>query len=141
THQQHEGSNTFGAFQIYGDPDFRLERAAGAAGAERWREPVTLVEVAHRLEVLNSELLTGRDRAQVARDLEHLEHQWRQLAGGDFDGRTLQQIGELYLKLLDPERALARFEEAARDPKRRASQMLPERVLDAHTRRMRLELA
>src|SRR5690606_35864080 len=33
------------------------------------------------------------------------------------------------------------FEEAARDPKRRASQMLPERVLDAHTRRMRLELA
>ena len=141
TYERHSDSNTYGAFQVYGDPGFSLDPRTDATAETRWQAAVTTGEVLARLEVLESELLTQLDTREIVRDVEHAYADWVALEGSEEklkNGEILQRFGELYLKLLEPEAALELFRRAAEDPRARASQALSERVLDAHTRRLRL---
>lgn len=72
TYLHHPGVNTWGAYQCYGDPDYRLVRGDGGETAEErnWVDPQRLVS---ELENLVSRALTGSDPAVLRRELEALE--------------------------------------------------------------------
>jgi len=141
TYKRHPASNSWGAFQIYGDPGFVFESAQAHGRTEITEKPLTESEVVGRLEVLSSRLLMGGSSETIASDVDAQLRQWEELVGdgsGRENGDMLQRFGELYLMVMKPDQALELFERAGEDPKRRARMSLDEKVVDAHTRKFRL---
>lgn len=140
TYLAHPGCNTWGAFQVYGDPGFVLLPDGISGKGSRGQPILTESEVEVHLEGLRSTLLARGDAARVRRDADELYLAWRKLLGGEpTNGRILQAFGELYLRLMRPSRAIELLERAFEDPKRRASLGIRGRILDANTRRLRVE--
>lgn len=72
TYHDHPGSNTFGAYQCYGDPEYRLvdrsRRRAGETGG--WVDPVRLIG---ELGNIRSRARTGSRPTRLRREIESLE--------------------------------------------------------------------
>ena len=98
--RQHPGSNTWGAYQAYGDPSYRLRIDASGLGdydKSRYVALEELLTALHKRQMWRKRLSAGEKRPGYAQ-----ESQWlhRQLANcpADWSQRpeVLQDLGELY---------------------------------------------
>ena len=129
-------SNTWGAYQCYGNPDFRLDAGHWKRGEERTPGPfVARHEVLQRLMDIASQAV-GAEREDLLKELENLRDQtlgqWR-------DGEMLSAFGNAYAELGSFEEAIAAYRQALADehgnaPLRAAQQIA--NLLDRRSRKM-----
>ncbi len=129
-------SNTWGAYQCYGNPDFRLDAGHGKRGEERAPERfVARQEILQRLIDIASQAV-GAERQDLLKELESLRDQtpgqWR-------DGEMLSAFGNAYAELGSFEEAIAAYRQALADqhgsaPLRAAQQIA--NLLDRRSRKM-----
>jgi CHAT domain-containing protein len=129
-------SNTWGAYQCYGNPDFRLDSGHWKRGEER--APGRFVarqEILQRLIDIASQAV-GAERQDLLKELENLRDQtpgqWR-------DGEMLSAFGNAYAQLGSFEDAIAAYRQALADeqgnaPLRAAQQIA--NLLDRSSRKI-----
>ncbi len=115
-HKADDGrSNTWGAYQCYGDPDF--EMLARDVPPTTRPAPVSAAQLARDLRlaaIRASEATTVEHTRQVAREVNGLR-----VAGGDLvnDGRVLEELGDAFSELGHYEQAVEAYEQALREEK------------------------
>ena len=117
TKELHPRSNTWGAYQCYGNPDFRFDGAGAkpAAGPNR-RRFVAREEVLQQVEDIIADARTG-PKEELLRQLDELRNdtpaEWR-------DGEVLAAFGKAFADLGKVEDAIAAYRQALADEKGKA---------------------
>ena len=120
TARQYPGSNTWGAYQCYGNPDFTLSQASDGYGAQSTgaRTYVARQECLDRLRSIHAEAHGATDASSIklADELARIEssipHNW-------LDGEVLTAIGAAYGELGRFDQAIEAYRRAMADPKAR----------------------
>lgn len=96
-------SNTWGAYQCYGNPDFKLRLPNGEPPTRTWSEPSTKREARDRLGVLREDVREGHPSAQISEQLGNLQNA---LSPDWLDGEMLGVLGDCWGSLGDFDRAI-----------------------------------
>jgi tetratricopeptide (TPR) repeat protein len=113
TEELHPNTNTWGAYQCYGNPDFRLIQAApdDDSGAGSTRRYVARLEILQRLQdiaAMANEMPKEKVRAELGRLREDTPVSWR-------DGEVLAAFGKAYAAIGDYDQAIASYRQALAD--------------------------
>jgi hypothetical protein len=136
TQDKYPGSNTWAAYQCYGDPDWRYIRDRPSDQAQAPREPavVSAPDLALQLETLTMRARFDEKARPAARArLEQLEAQHAANWGGR--GEVAQALAAAYGELGDPERAIRWYGRAAAAEDGAASLRAVEQLANLRARR------
>jgi CHAT domain-containing protein len=114
TYELHGGKNTWGAYQCYGNPDFRLKQREADLGGlgENKKCYVSRLEILQRLQDMAAVAQEIPDKGKVTAQLEQL----RVLTPVDWrDGEVLGAFGKNYESLRDNAQAIACYQQALAD--------------------------
>jgi len=130
-------SNTWGAYQCYGNPDFRFDVGKSKQGVKgRPRRFVARQEIIQRLVDIASEAAGGAESQDLLTELEDLRDQtpgeWR-------DGEMFASFGKAYAQLGRFEEAIAAYRQALTDEQGNAPLRVVQQIanlLDRSSRKM-----
>jgi len=100
TYLQHHGSNTWGAYQCYGNPDFQLKLAGKSESHSYKEEAVSETELASKIDHIgNDAIISGADIHGLRKKLESLEERvpdhWMNKNVHEALGRAYGELGAL----------------------------------------------
>ncbi len=114
-YEGHPSSNTWGAYQCYGDPGFRLVDDDTFLSAQADDRPVSRRELIHRLETVGQRARDADDqrKGKLAAEIEALEL----LLGGVWDrsAEVRSAFGSAWAEIAEFERAIEHYESALED--------------------------
>jgi tetratricopeptide (TPR) repeat protein len=136
THGTYPNSNTWAAYQCYGDPDWRYIREDPSSEAQTSRRPAVLSapDLALELETLAVRARYDKEaRSEVRTRLEQLDGQHAARWGSG--GAVAQAMGAAYSELGDPERAIYWYSRASQAEDGAASFRAAEQLANLRARR------
>lgn len=104
-------SNTWGAYQCYGNPDFKLRLPSGETPASIWLEPSTKREAKDQLGMLQEDTREGQRSQQISVQLTNLQNS---LSPDWLDGEMLSLLGDRWASLGNFDRAIDLYRQAKR---------------------------
>ena len=106
---QHPQSNTWGAYQCYGNPDFKLRPPNGKGRSSTWRAPLTSQQAKDRLKAIWEDSREGKHQDQTREQLKLMHDS---LPGEWLDGEMLGLLGDVWGSLGDFDRAIDLYYQA-----------------------------
>ena len=111
TFRDHPTTNTWGAYQCYGSPEFRLRTPAPSTHKRTASQPVSRSELIAALRSLAGRA-GGAQGAELTAIVEEFQQRTKQVAKGWRDGQTLAELAAVAAELEDFEQAIKLYDEA-----------------------------
>jgi tetratricopeptide (TPR) repeat protein len=111
-HRADPNSNTWGAYQCYGDPDYRLREAAGGDGADAAQQFVAISEAIEAAQRVRDDVNIGLERSpDLAARLEYIGEKGKMWLGS---AELRVALAEAWGELGDFDKAIAYYEAAVK---------------------------